>query len=201
MKAFISSLKVLFIAFLLNPFCYLNADETTKTEVSVESWMDDWMSLRRLSGGALYFLKFKDPTYILTKEITWKPDTEISQLPEITVPKGFVTDLASIPPVFFSLLRPDGEYTHPAVIHDYLYWSQSVDRDTADEIFNLGMKEFDISDIHRIAIHTAVSSIFGEIAWNNNKKAKQNGEQKLLKKFPTDPRITWDEWKQRDGVF
>ncbi|MET3665187.1 DUF1353 domain-containing protein [Caulobacter sp. 1776] len=39
----------------------------------------------------------------------------------ITVPKGFVTDLASIPRAVWILLPPDGPWVKGAVIHDFLY--------------------------------------------------------------------------------
>jgi hypothetical protein len=47
----------------------------------------------------------------------------------ISVPKGFVTDFASIPQGLWSLgLSPHGQYSRAAVIHDYLYWSQGCTR-------------------------------------------------------------------------
>lgn len=39
----------------------------------------------------------------------------------ITVPPGFVTDLASIPRWAWTLLPPDGPWVKAAVIHDFLY--------------------------------------------------------------------------------
>lgn len=39
----------------------------------------------------------------------------------IRVPKGFVTDFASIPKVFWSIWAPTGPYGKAAVVHDYLY--------------------------------------------------------------------------------
>ncbi|ECG8634089.1 DUF1353 domain-containing protein, partial [Salmonella enterica subsp. salamae] len=39
----------------------------------------------------------------------------------IEVPAGFVTDLATIPRIFWSLMPPDGKYAKAAIIHDYLY--------------------------------------------------------------------------------
>ncbi|MGH7798799.1 MAG: DUF1353 domain-containing protein [Candidatus Binatia bacterium] len=47
----------------------------------------------------------------------------------LTVPIGFVTDFASIPQVFHYLLRQNGFYLLPAVVHDYLYWTQTCTRD------------------------------------------------------------------------
>jgi hypothetical protein len=40
----------------------------------------------------------------------------------ITVPKGFVTDLASIPRLVSGVMPPDGPWTEAAVIHDALYF-------------------------------------------------------------------------------
>lgn len=42
----------------------------------------------------------------------------------ITVPAGFVTDLASIPRLLSGPLPPDGPWTEAAVIHDALYFSR-----------------------------------------------------------------------------
>lgn len=39
----------------------------------------------------------------------------------ITVPAGFVTDLASIPRLAWTLLPPDGPWVKAAVVHDFLY--------------------------------------------------------------------------------
>lgn len=39
----------------------------------------------------------------------------------IEVPAGLITDLATIPRIFWILLPPDGKYAKAAIIHDYLY--------------------------------------------------------------------------------
>lgn len=58
-----------------------------------------------------------------------------------TIPKGFVTDLASTPYIFSWLLPPDGEYKYEAVLHDYLYRTVTVDitRDQSDLVFEEAM--------------------------------------------------------------
>ncbi len=43
----------------------------------------------------------------------------------ITVPKGFVTDLASTPRRVWALYPPFGKYLSASIVHDYLYWTQS----------------------------------------------------------------------------
>jgi hypothetical protein len=60
----------------------------------------------------------------------------------IVVPKGFVTDFASIPQGLWSLgLGPQGRYSRAAVVHDYLYWSQGCTRAQADRLMVIAMKE------------------------------------------------------------
>lgn len=39
----------------------------------------------------------------------------------LTAPSGFVTDFASVPKVFWSVIAPIGKYNLAAVIHDYFY--------------------------------------------------------------------------------
>src|ERR1700726_2431531 len=66
-----------------------------------EKWMDDWMRDARSPEGALYLGRFADPIYFLTKPITWKPNRGQERYKKVTVPVGFVTDLASVPRVFW----------------------------------------------------------------------------------------------------
>lgn len=47
---------------------------------------------------------------------------------EVTVPKGFITDLASVPRILWFLLPPFGRYTQAAVAHDYLTFKKHPDR-------------------------------------------------------------------------
>ncbi|ECH9339975.1 DUF1353 domain-containing protein [Salmonella enterica subsp. diarizonae] len=50
----------------------------------------------------------------------------------ISVPAGFVTDPASVPRIFWTLLPPDGK---ASIIHDYLYDNALRIRNEADPIF------------------------------------------------------------------
>ena len=74
---------------------------------------------------------------------------------EIAVPVGFVTDFASIPQALQSIIRQNGPYILPAVVHDYLYWDQSCTRQQADQIFLLAMIENKVGAVHRTAIYQA----------------------------------------------
>ena len=163
-----------------------------------ERWMEAWMT--RQPVGTLHLSRFADPIYFLLKPIGWKPNNRGSQLVEVNVPEGFVTDLASIPRVFWSILRPDGEYTYPAIIHDYLYWIQTISRNDADEILSLAMRDFSISAVDANVIYGAVRTL-GRLAWLGNARLKATGEKQILREYPNDPRIRWDNWKRRPNVF
>jgi Protein of unknown function (DUF1353) len=166
---------------------------------SMEQWMDSWMAVAaRDVSGTLYISRFKDPMYFLLKPISWKlaANSEARAAP-VQVPIGFVTDFASIPRAFYSLLKPDGDYSYAAVMHDYLYWSQTTSKEEADTVFKLVMEEFAIDKITTATLYNAVKS-FGRKAWDGNAKLKSQGEQRILAKFPEDPRLTWQEWKKND---
>lgn len=61
----------------------------------------------------------------------------------VTVPKGFITDFASVPKKLWGLVGPYGRHTKAAVLHDWLYSSQSKEnfsKEVADKLFLLFME-------------------------------------------------------------
>jgi hypothetical protein len=166
---------------------------------SMEEWMDSWIKGQRDPEGVLQMSKFADAMYFLVEPIGWKPNPG-DKLPSVNVPRGFVTDLASIPRPFFSLLRPDAEYAYAAIVHDYLYWTQKHPRATADLILRRGMEDFKVPTATVVTIYEAVRA-GGQLAWNSNATLKKQGERRILKRFPTDPRTRWAEWKKQPNVF
>ena len=169
---------------------------------TIDMWMDQWMSAAtRLPEGTLHVSRFKEPIYFLVKPIGWRPDPgHPSPLPSVDVPIGFVTDFASIPRIFWSLLRPDGAYVYAAIIHDYLYWTQSGSRSAADATFRLAMLDFEVDTATATSIYGAVRTA-GWRAWNENARLKARGEKRILRTFPEDPRVSWLDWKKRSDVF
>ena len=166
---------------------------------TAEAWMDGWMN-ERLLVGALHVSRFVEPVYFLTRPIAWKPNAGQAGYEPVVAPRGFVTDFASIPRAFWSLLRPDGEYTYPAILHDYLYWTQPVPKKTADEIFRMGMQDLEVNPATVAMIYEAVAK-FGGAAWKANAELKAQGEKRFLRRFPTDPATRWRDWKQLPDVF
>ena len=123
----------------------------------------------------------------------------------VTVPPGFVTDLASIPQVLQSIIRQNGLYLLPAVVHDYLYWKQTCTREQSDQILLFAMIENRVSDLHRIAIYEAVKAA-GRFAWDSNARERA---AHLLRIIPSDrlrigANTLWPEYRiqlSRQGVI
>ncbi|ENM4473285.1 DUF1353 domain-containing protein [Salmonella enterica] len=74
----------------------------------------------------------------------------------IEVPAGFVTDLASVPRIFWTLLPPDGKYAKAAMIHDYMYDNALRTKKEADLIFLDGMTVLDVPKWKRTIMYWAV---------------------------------------------
>jgi len=70
----------------------------------------------------------------LWKEFTYHIGSKYSS-DFIRVPKGFVTDFASVPWVLWTFLPSWGRYGKAAVIHDYIYQKHCKIRKEADYIF------------------------------------------------------------------
>lgn len=143
---------------------------------------------------------FADWDYYYTKGvIEWESPNE--SLPQaVKIPTGFVTDLASIPREFWSVLSPQALYTYPAIVHDYLYWVQPCDRETADQVLKLAMQEMKVGATTIFTIYNAVRW-GGAGAWSSNATAKNNGESRFLKQFPPDVHVTWQQWKSDPANF
>ena len=153
------------------------------------------------SPSRLHLGRFRDPWYYLIEPIYWIPNLDQrGHFQAVKVPKGFATDLASVPWQFWSLLRPDGVYAYAAIVHDYLYWAQIRTRLMSDEILKSSMEDYQVDKVTIQAIYRAVRA-FGEDAWNENAQLKSEGERRILKQFPPTAQINWADWKLRSGVF
>jgi hypothetical protein len=102
--------------------------------------------------------------FILLDNLSYKMGSSNAVL---TVPAGFVTDYASIPRGFWSIAPKQDTYSEAAIVHDYLYWTQSCTRSQADNIFYIAMKEASVNPIRRWFIYRAVQ-VAGQASWNDN---------------------------------
>jgi hypothetical protein len=94
----------------------------------------------------------------------------------ITVPRGMLTDLASVPRLAQSIVSRVGPHLEASIVHDFLYvaWqdiagatARRADWNFADEIILVGMRAADVDLDQIVAIHGAVRT-FG---WPVYKKA------------------------------
>lgn len=88
-----------------------------------------------------------------------------------TVPKNFITDLASTPRILWPIFPPSGRYTGAAVIHDYLYsngYKIGVSRKKADEIFLGIMEEMGVPAWKRKTMYRAVR-LFGGLHYRKGR--------------------------------
>lgn len=123
----------------------------------------------------------------------------------IIVPKGFVTDFASIPQPLWSFgLSPYGRYSKAAVIHDYLYWAQGCTKEQADNILVIAMKESGVGGGTATTIYEGVH-LGGASSWESNRKER---DKQLPRVIPSEylaipDNATWSEYRQvlnRKGV-
>jgi len=85
-----------------------------------------------------------------------------SSVGTIVIPKGFCTDGASVPRIFWSLLDPWSNFFSSAIVHDFLYSKDSdfffplTDRKEADRIFLEAMYNARVGWLTRHTVHSAV---------------------------------------------
>lgn len=180
---------------LAYPGCAAAQATVTKEQ---EVWLDNLTERKSLSGPP-NLLRFADGFYVLTKPIAWAPSPgQIHK--RVDVPPGFVTDFASTPRPFWSIVPPDGEYAYAAIVHDYLYWTQDRSREESDQIFKLVMEDLRIDPLKISAIYAGVR-FGGGRTWDSISLLKATGEKRVLKNFPSDPTTRWEEFKKRPAAF
>ena len=85
----------------------------------------------------------------------------------ITIPKGFWTDLASIPRVAQLAIEVNGPHRPAAILHDYLYSVKDRSRSEADSLFLEAMELSGVGWFTRWAMYSAVR-VGGWVAWGKD---------------------------------
>ncbi|MBL24935.1 MAG: hypothetical protein CMM48_13675 [Rhodospirillaceae bacterium] len=92
---------------------------------------------------------------------------------EITVPKGMLTDLTSVPSVVRGIIGRVGPHLEAAIVHDFLYvaWqdvegleAREKDREFSDKLMRAAMASANVGSFQRRAIYDAVAE-FGRSAY------------------------------------
>jgi Protein of unknown function (DUF1353) len=116
----------------------------------------------------------------------------------IEVPRGFVTDFASIPRVAWSVMAPTDRPGRAGIIHDWLYWDQGCSREQADKIMLLGMEETGVNRVKRSLIYRALR-LAGGFAWNDNAKTRASGLPRQIEDadLPLPADAVWPTFQQQ----
>ena len=119
----------------------------------------------------------KGTEWVLEHDVTYHIDVGVAENAwVVVVQEKFVTDLASRPTVMAMLLDKWGKHGPASLIHDWLYWFQICDRETADAVMVQFMKKAKVPT-WKIVIINRCLRMFGGLAWRNNVKRKAAGEQ------------------------
>lgn len=142
----------------------------------------------RAFGDNKFWITVEDMTYVIGKTND-----------RIVVPKGFVTDFASIPQALWSLgLSPYGQYSRAAIVHDYLYWSQGCTRAQSDRLLVIAMKESNVSGFDEFVVYQGVDK-GGTGSWNGNAGERKAGLPRVVPEAylrPADPNIRWPAYRE-----
>ena len=91
---------------------------------------------------------------------------------KIEVPIGFLTDLGSVPRLFWNIIPPIGKPLRAYVLHDFLYATQIYTRSKSDEILMEAMGVAGVSFFERWAIFLGVRSD-GWKAWKEHARERK----------------------------
>lgn len=142
----------------------------------------------RAFGDNRFWITVEDMTYIIGKTND-----------RIVVPKGFVTDFASIPQALWSFgLSPHGQYSRAAVVHDYLYWAQGCTRAQSDRLLVIAMKESSVSGFDEFLVYRGVD-LGGNGPWNSNAAERKQELPRVVPETylrPADPNVTWPAYRE-----
>lgn len=90
------------------------------------------------------------------------------------VPAGLVTNFASIPSVAQCIYKPYGNHGRPAIVHDYLYWTQPGTRRDADAAFYELMKKNGVHPLKRNIMYT-LTRWFAARNWTRSTEQRRRG--------------------------
>lgn len=97
----------------------------------------------------------------------------------LVIPRGFLTDGASVPRFLWPILPPFGPYNKASLLHDYLYKTGKINRapvtrKQADDLFLAGMEALQVNPATRWAMWTGVR-VGAFPAWFKYRKAEAMG--------------------------
>lgn len=102
--------------------------------------------------------------WVVKKEFRYYVDGDKDKV--VIVPRGFLTDGATVPRLFWGIIPPWGKYGQAVVLHDYLcefrgFWNygqwETLRREDTDRIFRSALEELGVGSFTRNLMYGAVS--------------------------------------------
>lgn len=106
--------------------------------------------------------------WVVLKALTYRTTTGRAYV----IPRGFITDLASIPRPVRPLLDRNGTSRRAAVLHDALYCRQITARGEADLLFLEAMEHDAVPWLERTLMYAGVR-LAGWLYWNRRRDGLQ----------------------------
>jgi lysozyme family protein len=117
----------------------------------------------------------------------------------LVVPKGFRTDLASIPQIGQALIGKWERHAPAAALHDWLYVVQILPRSAADRTFAVALYAAGVPLWKRLAMWAAVR-VFGGRAWRRNRQCDGGDMSRRMPTFDAlddEYRSLWEQMEIR----
>ncbi len=118
-------------------------------------------------------IRWDNKTWITQSDLNLELEVK-GKIHKLTIPKGFVTNFASVPKVFWNLISPY-DAGEAAVLHDFLYKYQIFDKQTCDRLFLKGMKVIKVGFLKRNTMHNIVCWL-GDSTWEKYKLDLKNNK-------------------------
>lgn len=121
-----------------------------------------WVTTMPFLTEELHVKAAPDSSWELTRPVIY----ETHEHDLITVPDGFITDLASVPRLARPVVSVHGDHSMAAVVHDYLYQNRIGTRAWADMVFRQALQDVGVGTIKRYSMWAAVR-VGGWLYWNS----------------------------------
>ena len=107
-------------------------------------YFEKWAAVSRCHDGTGHFQ--------LLQDLIYHTDCKSRYI----VPRGFKTDLASIPKFLWNIYPPHGLYLSASILHDYFCENNWMSRKDGDKLFLEAMSHSNVSKFTRMVIYYAV---------------------------------------------
>lgn len=92
----------------------------------------------------------------------------------ISIEVGFISDLGSVPRIFWNIVPNDGPGVAPYFMHDVLYARQTTTQKQADDFLLRTLMRYGVSWLQAHTIWVALRA-FGWVAWASDGKKLKRG--------------------------